>query len=983
MSEFDQDTQEKEDTQPIRVVSEPETGVHDTQPQPAYRPPQRSGGGCGCWLPALVTLFLVVALVGVGLFLPPVSLYDRLFGVQYTMLSAESNAVRSQDTALTLVVDPASPGQDFGVALSEVSINDFTAGNAAAGDMIPAAKAALPPTLALQSAVYALQTTGDAPGAVTLTVNVPPTAGDSDILDVYAWDATSGQWHFVPSQPSVPGAQVVTVKTLPDYIALFQAAPLGQATVLVALDAAHVLSSEAGQVATIVSPGGLQPTLDGRLTGSLAAGIDPNQGYWIMPAIRNYADPRALDPDTVAAILGSSTARSEHANQVATFAVSNNFNGVLIDYRDLPPGQRDNFSAFIKELGDLLHSQQRLLGVVVPAAENASGNWETGAYDWRALGAAADYVQINLPLDPASFAPGSDRPVEAMLRWGVGEVSRYKLLLGLSALSVRQSGSAFTTVGYDEALSALGNVRINAETTDAGTVNPGTTITAALDGFGAVSGQDTLAETPYVEYLNSDGSSAARMWLTTADALRFRMNRTLQFGLGGVAFEDLLAQGLANGIYQAILNYKLQLPTAATPVELALRWRIEGANGLIGEVNTALGDNLEVTIQAPDGNYAVNVAVVGGEVESPRSGAAVALYVPTATPTPLPTATPTPIPTATPTLAPIPPTSAPVAPPVNAPGAGSIQVGNFEYGGHVTSTASDRATNAMRNAGMTWMKIQIRYQAGMSASVASEDINNAHSRGFKVLLAIPGIPAELAAGGQGYIGQYASFLGGVASLGPDAIEVWNEPNLDREWPTGQISGAAFADLLRQAYQAIKGANGGVMVISGAPAPTGAEGAFPGQVVNDDRFVRDMVNAGALQYLDCVGAHYNEGIVSPRQTSGDPRDNYYSRYFQTQLDTYWNIIGGQKPICFTELGFLSPEGFSPLPDFFAWAQNVTVSQQAAWLAEAAALASQSGKVRLMIVWNVDFTVYGADPQAGYAMIRPDGGCPACNALAGAR
>ncbi|MBZ0278408.1 MAG: hypothetical protein K8I60_19835, partial [Anaerolineae bacterium] len=656
MSEFDQDTQEKEDTQPIRVVSEPETGVHDTQPQPAYRPPQRSGGGCGCWLPALVTLFLVVALVGVGLFLPPVSLYDRLFGVQYTMLSAESNAVRSQDTALTLVVDPASPGQDFGVALSEVSINDFTAGNAAAGDMIPAAKAALPPTLALQSAVYALQTTGDAPGAVTLTVNVPPTAGDSDILDVYAWDATSGQWHFVPSQPSVPGAQVVTVKTLPDYIALFQAAPLGQATVLVALDAAHVLSSEAGQVATIVSPGGLQPTLDGRLTGSLAAGIDPNQGYWIMPAIRNYADPRALDPDTVAAILGSSTARSEHANQVATFAVSNNFNGVLIDYRDLPPGQRDNFSAFIKELGDLLHSQQRLLGVVVPAAENASGNWETGAYDWRALGAAADYVQINLPLDPASFAPGSDRPVEAMLRWGVGEVSRYKLLLGLSALSVRQSGSAFTTVGYDEALSALGNVRINAETTDAGTVNPGTTITAALDGFGAVSGQDTLAETPYVEYLNSDGSSAARMWLTTADALRFRMNRTLQFGLGGVAFEDLLAQGLANGIYQAILNYKLQLPTAATPVELALRWRIEGANGLIGEVNTALGDNLEVTIQAPDGNYAVNVAVVGGEVESPRSGAAVALYVPTATPTPLPTATPTPIPTATPTLAPIPPT---------------------------------------------------------------------------------------------------------------------------------------------------------------------------------------------------------------------------------------------------------------------------------------------------------------------------------------
>jgi hypothetical protein len=102
-----------------------------------------------------------------------------------------------------------------------------------------------------------------------------------------------------------------------------------------------------------------------------------------------------------------------------------------------------------------------------------------------------------------------------------------------------------------------------------------------------------------------------------------------------------------------------------------------------------------------------------------------------------------------------------------------------------------------------------------------------------------------------------------------------------------------------------------------------------------------------------------------------------------LDTYWNIIGGQKPICFTELGYLTPEGYGPLPGFFAWAQNVTVGQQASWLAEAAALSSQSGRVRLLIIWNIDFTVYGSDPQAGYAIIRADGSCPACNALVAAR
>jgi hypothetical protein len=52
-----------------------------------------------------------------------------------------------------------------------------------------------------------------------------------------------------------------------------------------------------------------------------------------------------------------------------------------------------------------------------------------------------------------------------------------------------------------------------------------------------------------------------------------------------------------------------------------------------------------------------------------------------------------------------------------------------------------------------------------------------------------------------------------------------------------------------------------------------------------------------------------------------------------------------------------------------------------LADAISLARSSGKVRLVIIWNVDFTYYGADPMAGYAIIRPNGTCPACDALAG--
>ena len=54
-----------------------------------------------------------------------------------------------------------------------------------------------------------------------------------------------------------------------------------------------------------------------------------------------------------------------------------------------------------------------------------------------------------------------------------------------------------------------------------------------------------------------------------------------------------------------------------------------------------------------------------------------------------------------------------------------------------------------------------------------------------------------------YIASYAGFVADVAALGADAIEIWNEPNIDREWPAGMIYGAEYTQLLAAAYTAIK------------------------------------------------------------------------------------------------------------------------------------------------------------------------------------
>jgi hypothetical protein len=127
----------------------------------------------------------------------------------------------------------------------------------------------------------------------------------------------------------------------------------------------------------------------------------------------------------------------------------------------------------------------------------------------------------------------------------------------------------------------------------------------------------------------------------------------------------------------------------------------------------------------------------------------------------------------------------------------------------------------------------------------------------------------------------------------------------------------------------------------------------------------------------MGAHFNAGATPPSQSTGHPAGNdHYSWHLQPMINLYASL---GRPICFTELGYLSGEDYGGLPGRFSWAGGTTVGQHAQWLAEATSIAANSGRVRLVIVFNVDFTTFGEDPQAGFAMIRKDGSCPACETL----
>lgn len=301
-----------------------------------------------------------------------------------------------------------------------------------------------------------------------------------------------------------------------------------------------------------------------------------------------------------------------------------------------------------------------------------------------------------------------------------------------------------------------------------------------------------------------------------------------------------------------------------------------------------------------------------------------------------------------------------------------LEEAGFAIGGAVTAVDSPRALDAVRRSGMRWVQLQVAYP--QTVAEVRRSIDSAHQNGLRLLITAVGDPSRL--DDSQYVQGYIGWLADLASAGVDAIQVWREPNINRLWPSHKLAGENYVELLRQAYAAIKTVSPTTMVISAAPAPTGAEAAFPGQVLNDDRWLRQVVASGGLEALDCVGVQYNEGVVAPDVISGDPRDNYYTRFLGAMYAAYTEIIGSEVPLCFTELGYLSSEGYPALPAFFAWAGEVSIADQAEWLGRAIELLWQAGQVRLVIIWNVDFTSYSDDPQAGYAMIRADGSCAAC-------
>jgi hypothetical protein len=85
----------------------------------------------------------------------------------------------------------------------------------------------------------------------------------------------------------------------------------------------------------------------------------------------------------------------------------------------------------------------------------------------------------------------------------------------------------------------------------------------------------------------------------------------------------------------------------------------------------------------------------------------------------------------------------------------------------------------------------------------------------------------------------------------DAYQIWNEPNLSREWGKNAPDAAAYVDLLAACSEAIREADSNAILISAGLSPTGNMDAG---AMRDDIYLQQMYDAGFQQYVDVVGVH---------------------------------------------------------------------------------------------------------------------------------
>jgi polysaccharide biosynthesis protein PslG len=209
----------------------------------------------------------------------------------------------------------------------------------------------------------------------------------------------------------------------------------------------------------------------------------------------------------------------------------------------------------------------------------------------------------------------------------------------------------------------------------------------------------------------------------------------------------------------------------------------------------------------------------------------------------------------------------------------------------------------------------------------------------------------------------------------DAIEVWNEPNIDREWgmqPINRLQAADYVRLLTGAYRVAHEANPQIVVITAGLSPTGVKTTEAYDDVEYLQWLFDAGLKGGINY-DVLGAHGNtqapevEVALNSLPAFGHP--SFYFRRVEQLREVQVKNGDANRQIWLLEFGWTADQ----IHPNYAWFA-ISEEQKAANIVKAFQYAKQNWApwIGVMTLWTLPDPTWTPDREEyWWAIANPDG------------
>ena len=235
----------------------------------------------------------------------------------------------------------------------------------------------------------------------------------------------------------------------------------------------------------------------------------------------------------------------------------------------------------------------------------------------------------------------------------------------------------------------------------------------------------------------------------------------------------------------------------------------------------------------------------------------------------------------------------------------------------------------------------------------------------------------------------------------DAYEIWKSPNILKYWTAPvyersrkmsasgdyglpdkiDIGAQQYVQMLQVAYQAIKSVDSDAQVITAGLAPVGFSDYY--NSIETGEFLEAMLQAGAAQYSDGIGALFGASAVPPtflccQQPPGvDTHYESHLHYFREILTLYRAVLSrngyGRLPVTVTQVGWGTIEGanLAQPAQGLEWLLYTDLREQARYAAQAFDIARAAPDIAGMFLYNLNGCAVGDSEACFFSLVDAQG------------